>query len=94
MKRVEKSLLVAVLLFLASHTMAMSGIRHDSIQLWASNVDSAGNKYPKHAGHWYMGTGYSVPFMFGDMSSLTERRSFGETKCRLKVAIASPRFLD
>lgn len=84
MKRVEKSLLVAVLLFLASHTMAMSGIRHDSIQLWASNVDSAGNKYPKHAGHWYMGTGYSVPFMFGDMSSLTERRSFWGNKVSLK----------
>lgn len=35
-------------------------------------------------GYWYVGAGYSVPFMFGDLSSLTADRHFWGNKGSLK----------
>ncbi len=38
----------------------------------------------KRPNYWYVGAGYSVPFMFGDMSSLTAKRDFWGNKLSLK----------
>ena len=38
----------------------------------------------KRPNYWYVGAGYSVPFMFGDMSSLTAKRDFWGNKLSLE----------
>ena len=61
----------------------MHPITFGSLQI-VCEIRSSGQYYPETTGYWYIGAGYSVPFMFGDMSSLTNKHDFWGNKVSLK----------
>ena len=74
-----RKILVCLLMSLTIFEVFAASSSHDSLQSF--NIYKGKEKRPAY---WYVGAGYSVPFMFGDMSSLTARRDFWGNKLSLK----------
>ena len=74
-----KKILVCLLTALIASGMFAATAPADSLP--AFHVCKGKEKRPNY---WYVGAGYSVPFMFGDMSSLTAKRDFWGNKLSLK----------
>ena len=80
-KEIERKLLLGSLLFLASHGVSVAAVHRDSLCVKPSPTCCMKKD---RVGYWYIGTGYSVPFMFGDVNSLTAKRDFWGNKISLK----------
>ena len=84
MKRVTRILFTCILLPLAACKLSAKSVAQDSIRPYSPYTFREKENYPETAGYWYIGAGYSVPFMFGDMSSLTNKHDFWGNKVSLK----------
>lgn len=80
-KEIERKLLLGSLLLLASHGVSVAAVHRDSLCVKPSPTCCMKKD---RVGYWYIGTGYSVPFMFGDVNSLTAKRDFWGNKISLK----------
>ena len=76
MKRVTRILFTCILLPLAACKLSAKSVAQDSIRPYSPYTFREKENYPETTGYWYIGAGYSVPFMFGDMSSLTNKHDF------------------
>ena len=80
-KEIERKLLLGSFLLLASHGVSVAAVHRDSLCVKPSPTCCMKKD---RVGYWYIGTGYSVPFMFGDVNSLTAKRDFWGNKISLK----------
>ena len=85
MKKVTKALFTFILFLLVTCNLSAEAAFQDSIHVRPSYTCMEKDGYLKTAGYWYIGAGYSVPFMFGDMSSLTSKHVFWGNKPFLKA---------
>lgn len=94
MKRVTRILFTCILLPLAACKLSAKSVAQDSIRPYSPYTFREKENYPETTGYWYIGAGYSVPFMFGDMSSLTNKHDFWGNKVSSSPVTSFHHFLE